>query len=161
MPSSAIVDEPQHHHRPEQAADAMRAELLHHEQRDQDHHRQRHDVRLEQRRGDVQPFDGAEHRNGRRDHAVAVEQRRAEDAEQDQHRPRRRRARRCCRRRGGISAVSARMPPSPWLSARMTMAMYLIEMTIRARRRPARERRGRSREVGGTGCVPKKHSRIV
>jgi hypothetical protein len=31
---------------------------------------------------------------------------------------------------GSTSAVSARMPPSPWLSARMTMAMYLIEMTI-------------------------------
>jgi len=31
--------------------------------------------------------------------------------------------------RDGSSAVSARMPPSPWLSARMTIAMYLIEMT--------------------------------
>ena len=31
--------------------------------------------------------------------------------------------------RPGTSAVSARMPPSPWLSARMTMATYLIEMT--------------------------------
>ena len=29
----------------------------------------------------------------------------------------------------GTSAVSARMPPSPWLSARMTIATYLIEMT--------------------------------
>jgi hypothetical protein len=32
--------------------------------------------------------------------------------------------------RVGTSAVSARMPPSPALSARMTMAMYLMEMTI-------------------------------
>ena len=31
--------------------------------------------------------------------------------------------------RDGSSAVSARMPPSPWLSARMTIAMYLTEMT--------------------------------
>ena len=35
--------------------------------------------------------------------------------------------------RGGTSAVSARMPPSPALSARITMAMYLIEMTITQR----------------------------
>jgi hypothetical protein len=34
----------------------------------------------------------------------------------------------CCGRR--ISAVNARMPPSPWLSARITSTMYLIE-TIR------------------------------
>ncbi len=30
--------------------------------------------------------------------------------------------------REGMSEVRARMPPSPWLSARITMAMYLIEM---------------------------------
>ena len=29
-----------------------------------------------------------------------------------------------------MSAVSARMPPSPWLSARITMAMYLTETTM-------------------------------
>ena len=39
----------------------------------------------------------------------------------------RRRDRASARARGS-SAVSARMPPSPWLSARITMAMYLIEM---------------------------------
>ena len=53
--------EPDDHHRAEQPADAMRAELLHHKQEDQDHHRQRNDVWLEQRRGHVQPFSCTEH----------------------------------------------------------------------------------------------------
>ena len=73
-----------------------------------------HDVVVEDGRGDRQSLDRAEHRNRRRDHAVAVEQRRAGDPEQDQRR----------RRRvvlwPVINAVSARIPPSPWLSARMT-----------------------------------------
>ena len=33
-------------------------------------------------------------------------------------------------RRGLTSASSARMPPSPWLSARMMRIAYLIEMTM-------------------------------
>ena len=32
----------------------------------------------------------------------------------------------------GSSVASARMPPSPWLSARITMAMYLTDTTIRS-----------------------------
>ena len=116
-------DEPQHHHRTKQPADQMRAVLLDREDPDQNRHGDRHDVRIEQRRGDLQSLDGAEHGNRRRDHAVAIEQRRAENAERDQHvLP--------FRCRVGTSAVSARMPPSPALSARITMAMYLIEMTI-------------------------------
>ena len=35
-------------------------------------------------RGDLQPFDGAEHGNRRRDHPVAIEQRRARDADKQQ-----------------------------------------------------------------------------
>jgi len=31
--------------------------------------------------------------------------------------------------REGSNAVSDRMPPSPWLSARMTMLVYLTEIT--------------------------------
>ena len=60
----------------------MRAELLDDEDADDDRHRQRQDVGLEQRRRDVQPFNRAEHGDRRRDHAVAVQQRRAEDAQQ-------------------------------------------------------------------------------
>ena len=44
-PSTAIVDEPDHHDRAEQPADAVRAVLLDHEDADQDRDRERHDVR--------------------------------------------------------------------------------------------------------------------
>ena len=47
----------------------------------------RHDIRAEQRRDDFQAFDGAQDRDRRRDHAVAVEQGRSEDAERDEQRP--------------------------------------------------------------------------
>jgi hypothetical protein len=76
---------------------------------------------VEARRRDLQTFRRAEHADGRRDHAVAVEQRRAEDAEPIETAdicaaclPARR------QQRG-----ERRMPPSPWLSARITIAMYL------------------------------------
>ena len=36
----------------------------------------------------------------------------------------------CLARRGLIKASNARMPPSPWLSARMIRIAYLMEMTI-------------------------------
>jgi hypothetical protein len=39
------------------------------------------------------------------------------------------RRRLCLARRGLISASRARMPPSPWLSARMMSSAYLMEMT--------------------------------
>jgi hypothetical protein len=100
------------------------------EQHDENGHRNRHDVGLGKRRGDVQTLGGAEDRDGGRDHAVAVEQRRAEDAKQHQHwldhiGP----AARAPRRQ---ERVNARMPPSPWLSARMTMAMYLSDTTMKS-----------------------------
>ena len=80
-------EEPQHHHRTEQAPDAVRPLLLDGKHANQNDHRDRHHVRFDHRRGDLQPFDGAEHRNGRRDHAVAVEERGAEEPQQHQHRP--------------------------------------------------------------------------
>ena len=46
--------------------------------------RERHDQRLERGRRELEPFDRAEHRDRRRDHAVAVEQRRAEEPDGDQ-----------------------------------------------------------------------------
>ena len=125
MPSTAIDDEPHDHDRAEQAADTVRAVPLNREHPDQDHDGDRHHVRVEQWRRDLEPLDRAEHRDRRRDHAVAVEQRRAEDAHQDEHRP----AAVRCRCAAAASAVSARMPPSPWLSARITIAMYLTEIT--------------------------------
>ncbi len=43
--------------------------------------------------------------------------------------PRRINQRRLAVEFGGMRAVSARIPPSPWLSARSTMAMYLTDTT--------------------------------
>jgi hypothetical protein len=76
-------DEPDTGDRPEADADARRAMALDPEQCDQDAQRDRHDVVREQRRRDFQAFDRRQHRDGRRDQAVAVEQRGAEQAEQD------------------------------------------------------------------------------
>ena len=117
MPSTAERREPDQHDRPEDRADAGRPAALEEEQDDQDDDRDRDDVRLEERRRDFEPFDGAEHRDRRRDHAVAVEQRRAEDADGDQRAA-------LTARCGSLSMptrpISARMPPSPRLSKRMT-----------------------------------------
>ena len=78
--------EPQHHHRPEQNADARRTVLLDHEQADQQHHGDRHHPVPQGRQCHFQPLDRGQHRYRRGDHAVAIEQRRAEQAEQHQHR---------------------------------------------------------------------------
>ena len=128
-PEDSDRDEPQHHHRTEQPADAVRAVLLDGEDPDQNDDRDRHDIRIDQRCRDRQAFDRAQHGDRRRNHAVPVQQRRAENAERDQHRARRAAVARRCPTRCGTSAVRARMPPSPRLSARITMAMYLTEMT--------------------------------
>ena len=77
---------PQDHDRAEQPADPVGAVLLNHEEPDENHDGDRHDIRLEQRRHDFETLDGAKHRNGRRDHAVAIEQRRSEDPERNQNR---------------------------------------------------------------------------
>ena len=96
------------------------------EQDDQDDDGDRLDVRAEDGRRDLETLDRAEHRDRRRDHAVAVEQRRAEEAEGDEDGAARSTATRAC----ATSAISARMPPSPRLSARMTKTRYLSEMTM-------------------------------
>ncbi len=74
---------PQQHHRPERAADGSGTIALHHKQQQQDHGGSRHRVAGEILACELQPFDRAQHRDGRRDHAVAVEQRRADQAEGD------------------------------------------------------------------------------
>ena len=73
--------EPQHHDRPECHADRAGAAPLHHEEHRQHKRRNRDHVVFGGRRNELQPLDRGEHRDGRRDHAVAVEQRRGADAE--------------------------------------------------------------------------------
>ena len=54
---------------------------LDHEQHDQDRHGQRHNYIVQLWGGDFEPFHRGQHRDGRRDHAVAVEQGGREDAQ--------------------------------------------------------------------------------
>ena len=70
----------------------------------------------ERRLDDLEPLDRRKDRDRRRDHAVAEEQRGAEDAERGQRQLGPATARHAPRR---ISVISAMMPPSPSLSARM------------------------------------------
>ena len=79
-------DEPGDHDWTEQAADLRGPAPLDREQADQDRQRHRQDERLEVRRDQLEAFHCRQHRDGRRNHAVAVEQRRPDDAEQDQKR---------------------------------------------------------------------------
>ena len=76
--------EPDHHDRPEQASHRAGAEPLEREQGDQDHQRERDDLRGQSGRRHVEPGHGRHHRDGRRQHAVAVEERRAEHADDDE-----------------------------------------------------------------------------
>jgi hypothetical protein len=66
-------EKPQTHDRPEEQPDLACAAALDDEQRDQDAERERHHVRLEQRRRDLQTLNCAQHRDRRRDQPVAVE----------------------------------------------------------------------------------------
>ena len=79
--------EPHDHDRTEHPPDAIGAMPLDGEDPDQDHHGNGHDVRVEQRRRDLQPLDCAEDGNGRRDDAVAVQEARPENPQEDQRRP--------------------------------------------------------------------------
>ena len=85
QPGDGEDREPSSHHRPEQAPDRARPEALGGEQHGQDRERERHDELVQRRLDDFDPLDRREHRDRRRDHAVAVEQRGAEDAERDEH----------------------------------------------------------------------------
>jgi hypothetical protein len=78
--------EPHDDHRAEQLADHRGAVALHRKQADEHRHRDRDHVGLQGRRRDFQPLHGAEHRDGRRDHAVAIEQGCAEHTGQQQGR---------------------------------------------------------------------------
>ena len=82
--------------------------------------------RLEGAAFDAQAFHGAQHRNRRRQHAVAEEQRQAQDRRDadDGLDPPLEAGERCA------SAASASTPPSPSLSARMMRTTYLIVTTM-------------------------------
>ena len=56
-------------------------------QREQDHGRRGQHIGLQTRRDLLHPFERREHRNRRRDRAVAVNERRAEQAYRDNQRP--------------------------------------------------------------------------
>ncbi len=75
---------PDHHDRPEERADSMRPVALNEKQREEDGDRGRDHDRLEHVGRNRQALDGAQHRDGRCDHAVAVEQGRAEQAQRNQ-----------------------------------------------------------------------------
>ena len=80
--------EPDRHDRSEQAPDTVRAVALYRKDGNENHDSDRHDVRFEQRRRDGQTFDRTEHRDGWRNHAVAIQQCGADDAKEDEHRAR-------------------------------------------------------------------------
>ena len=75
---------PDDHHRAEQPPDGRRADALEQEQHDDDRRGDRDDQVLQRRLGDLEALDRRQHRDRRRDHAVAEEQRRAEDPQRGQ-----------------------------------------------------------------------------
>ena len=79
---------PRRHDWAEQLADAGRAERLQKKQQPQDDDGGRQHVRAEGRHRQVQPFEGREDRDRRRDRAVAIDQRGAEQPRRDDDRPR-------------------------------------------------------------------------
>jgi hypothetical protein len=67
-------DEPEQHDRTEGLADDRGPAALDGEQPEQDRHRHRQHIGLEDLGADVEAFQRAQHRNGRRDDAVAIDQ---------------------------------------------------------------------------------------
>ena len=83
-PSAASVRNQTSHHRAEQAADALGPVALEEEQGGEHDQRHRHDPGVQARGRDLQALDRRQHRDGRRDDAVAEEDGGAEDAEEEQ-----------------------------------------------------------------------------
>jgi hypothetical protein len=114
--------EPGGHDRAEEGRDAVGAAGLDHEQGHQHTSGDGNEIGLDADAHAgrfLQALDGREHRNGRGDDPVAVEQRRADHPEEEH-------------RRGALGqvalgqAMSARVPPSPLLSARIRKTTYLM-----------------------------------
>ena len=78
---------PEQHDRTERATDRGRPEWLRRKQRQQDRGRRGQHIGLQARRDLLHAFERREHRNRRRDRAVAVNERRAEQANRDDQRP--------------------------------------------------------------------------
>ena len=78
------ANEPDEHQRTERAADRGGAEALHHKQQHQHDGGDRHCVGGEIAARDFEALHRAEHRDRRRDHAVAIEQRRADQPADDE-----------------------------------------------------------------------------
>ncbi len=83
--------EPDRHHRPEEAADALGAPVLDQEEPGEQRQRDRHHEVRDARGGHLEALDRREDRDRRGDHAVAVEERGTEHAEGDERRRARRR----------------------------------------------------------------------
>jgi hypothetical protein len=130
-------EKPHDHDRTEHRTDTARSTTLDEEQTDQNRDGNRHDKRFEDMRRDAETFNRAQHRNRRRNHAVAVQQRRAKQPDHHEH------------RMGDLAfertSTSARIPPSPPLSARMTNSRYLIETVMISDQKIRRRRQGRWR----------------
>lgn len=78
-------DEPQAHDRAEHLPHPIGATRLEEKQSNQDAGGERHDERLKNARRDIEPLDRREHRDRRRDHAIAIQHRRAEQHDKHQH----------------------------------------------------------------------------
>src|SRR5579871_4611002 len=76
--------EPDEHDRPKNVAHELRSLSLHQEQGDQDRDGNGNDHRCQGRRVDLQTLDRAEHRDRRRDHAIAIEQGGTDQADDEQ-----------------------------------------------------------------------------
>ena len=69
-----MTHEPEQHDRAKDRADVLRSFALHHEQAEQDSDAEGKDRRRELRGIELHTFDSAQHRDGGRDHAVAVKE---------------------------------------------------------------------------------------
>ena len=117
--------------------------------------RDRHHPLLQRRRGNAEAFHRAEHRDGRGDDAVAVQQGGAEEAVPTSQRYS---AVAAPSPWGRTSASEARIPPSPWLSARMTTVRYLNVTTKLSDQKISESTPSTLPLVTGTPWGPMKHS---
>ena len=121
---NADDDEPYQHDRTEGATDFSGSKPLQREEGNENRDRDGRDEWFQGTGDNIYTLKCAEHRNGRRDNPVAVEQSRTKQAHDGQH------LAPTLEAVGPTSDISARMPPSPSLSARMMTATYLIDVVM-------------------------------
>ncbi len=83
QPKDADGAEPDQHYRSEERADPCRPAALQEEQADQDHERHWDHPGSECRRRDLEPLNGAQHGDRRREGTVGIQERRPENSEHD------------------------------------------------------------------------------